>query len=226
MKGCLQSNNQLSWVFLFFINTPLLLSCHPIGQWKDLLFYSFSCVLFRCRLKSFFFFFLRGDKVQSSSAASLPSLPTSPECGLQAASPLILLLFCVDTPLSSFSLCAPVGFSLGHEQSSLLCLISLFILLSLSHDSLLISMEVKASISFSVFWWWLSLSFKYPSRSLIFKYDFSLEMIKNDCHARPTSFFCFFFFPPRPDSSSPSDLLVRPRVSTEFERNGRLEGSR
>lgn len=106
-RTCLQSNNQLSCNFLLFILFfyPPIISCHPIGQWKDLLFYYFSCVLFRCRLKSFFFFFLRGDKIQSSSAASLPSLPTSPECGLQAASPLILLLFCVDTPLSSFSLC-------------------------------------------------------------------------------------------------------------------------
>lgn len=30
----------------------------------------------------------------------------------------------------------------------------------------------------------------------------------------------------RPPLASVSDLLVRPRVSTEFERNGRLEGSR
>lgn len=88
-------------------------------------------------------------------------------------------------------------------------------------------MEVKASISFSVFWWWLSSSFKYSSRSLIFKYDFSLEMIKKMIVMQdPHLFFVSSFFPPRPDSSSPSDLLVRPRVSTEFERNGRLEGSR
>lgn len=130
------------------------------------------------------------------------------------------------TAVKLFFVCAPVGFSLGHEQSSLLCLISLFLLLSLSHDSLLISMEVKASISFSVFWWWLSSSFKYSSRSLIFKYDFSLEMIKKWLSCKTHIFFLFLLFSPRPDSSSPSDLLVRPRVSTEFERNGRLEGSR
>lgn len=41
-------------------------------------------------------------------------------------------------------------------------------------------------------------------------------------NAQPTS----FFFPPFFLSSSLSDLLMPLRVSTEFERNGRLEGSR
>lgn len=91
-RTCLQSNNQLSCNFLlfYFIFYPPIISCHPIGQWKDLLFYYFSCVLFRCRLKSFFFSFW--EAIKSSQVALHHCLHFLPH--LNVACRLHLLLFC------------------------------------------------------------------------------------------------------------------------------------
>lgn len=108
------------------------------------------------------------------------------------------------------------------------CCVFLKVCFSLCHFGItvwtFITVFIFLSWFFFFFRWWfhVGVSPSYHIFSFFFFLFNSLELIWSYfCRAQSTSFVLLLFV-----SSSLSDLLVRPRVSTEFERNGRLEGSR
>ena len=134
----------------------------------------------------------------------------------------VSVLLCVQTSSFSVFIYKTLGFSLGSrsEHSSLFCFFS-------SHDSFSLE-ENKSLPSLCVFFGGgfssMSLLLLITHILFFFLFFFLLEMNLRLFYSvvhNPHLFFFSFFFPP-----PLSDLLMRLRVSTEFERNGRLEGSR